>query len=373
MNWKAWLSVGAAGVAVPAAAADWWWIGINGSPPARVVTYVDLQSVSPLKGGAVHAVSLAIGERALPNGQQHQATEYAIKCKARSFATLGRVGYDSDGKPLALAPMAPTDFEQARPGSIGGSIVDLVCGRPSGMEVRVAEPLSHALAYLAGQGPAAQAQAASPSPQQAPDESRMSIGTGFFVGPGGDVLTSYHVIDGAERIGCRTPDGKLLAAKLVRGSRANDLALLKVAVRPSAYLGFAPPASIHPGDRVFTIGYGAPNYLGVNEPRFTDGTISALSGLGAEDAYMQISVPVQPGNSGGPLVNEGGQVVGVIAAQAAVDEFVKIEGAPPQNINWAVKSDYASPLLAGQAPPARRSREEAIRVARDSLCLIFAE
>jgi S1-C subfamily serine protease len=88
---------------------------------------------------------------------------------------------------------------------------------------------------------------------------------------------------------------------------------------------------------------------------------------------MQISVPVQPGNSGGPLVNESGQVVGVIAAQAAVDEFVKIEGRLPQNINWAVKSDYASPLLANLAPGPKRTREEAIRLARESLCLIVAE
>ena len=73
------------------------------------------------------------------------------------------------------------------------------------------------------------------------------------------------------------------------------------------------------------------------------------------------------------MVNEAGQVVGVIAAQAAVEEFVKIEGAFPQNINWAVKSDYASPLLAGTGSGTKRARDEAIRTARESLCLIMAE
>jgi S1-C subfamily serine protease len=283
---------------------------------------------------------------------------------------LERVPYDANGKVMPLASPPPESFTPAVAGSIGETALNFVCGRPAGIELKVESAVDHALAFFAGGTQQVSAQTSQPAQQQEP---AMSLGTGFFVGPGGNVLTSYHVIDGAERIGCRTPDGKLLSATLELGSRANDLALLKVNMRPAAYLSFAPPASIHPGDRVFTIGYGAPNYLGVNEPRFTDGTISALSGVGAEDAYMQISVPVQPGNSGGPLVNEAGQVVGVIAAQAAVDEFVKIEGVLPQSINWAVKSDYASPLLAGAGPQARRSRDEAIRNARESLCLIMAE
>lgn len=226
--------------------------------------------------------------------------------------------------------------------------------------------VQHAVTYLAGQGrPPA-------TTQQRSEQPSISVGTAFFVGPGGNAITSYHVVAAAKRIGCRTPDGKMHGAKVTRSSAANDLALLQVDTVPRNHLSFAPRGSSKPGDRVFTIGYGAANYLGVNEPRFTDGTISALSGLGAEDAYMQVSVPVQPGNSGGPLVNEQGQVVGVIAAQAAIDAFLKVEGTLPQNINWAVKSDYAAPL-ANASPGPKRTREQAINVARESLCLVIAE
>jgi S1-C subfamily serine protease len=204
------------------------------------------------------------------------------------------------------------------------------------------------------------------------EESGPSVGTGFFVGPNGDILTSYHVVEGAEQIGCRTRDGTIHPATVSRISAANDLALLHVNFKPSSYLGLAARGSARTGDRVFTIGYGAPSFLGISEPRFTEGTISALSGAGAEDAYMQISVPVQPGNSGGPLLNEQGQVVGVVAAQAAVGAFLKAVGTLPQSINWAVKSDYAAPLMANLPTAPKRTREQAIRVAESALCLIIA-
>jgi S1-C subfamily serine protease len=361
------LAAALAAAAPPSDAADWWWIGINGDSPNRVVTYVDLKHVVRQRG-ALEAWALAIGEKPLPNGQQHQATQYAFKCKARTYSTLNRIGYDASGKRLDLAPIAATKFARVKEGSIGESLLMLVCGDPAGTEIRVERPVEHAQQYMA-------AEDASRSPGKPPqkDEPSYSVGTGFFVGPNGEMLTSYHVIEGASELGCRTPDGKVHSASVSRVSAANDLALLKVEMRPASYLSLAPRGSIYPGARVFTIGYGAPDYLGVHEPRFTEGSISALSGLGAEDAYMQISVPVQPGNSGGPLINEDGEVVGVIAAQAAVDAFLKVEGTLPQSINWAVKSDYAAPLLPSLGPSPKRSRQQAIAAARDALCLVIAE
>ena len=354
----------------PSFAAEWWLMGHSGKAPDRIVTYVDRQTATRVRGDEIEMWVLNIAEKPTGIGMRAQMMKYHYRCGKRSLAMVERVAYDADGKVMPLASPAPEPFQPAVAGSIGETALNFICGRPAGIELKVDDAIDHALKMFAADAQ----QVAVQSPPREEEKARgLSLGTGFFVGPAGNVFTSYHVIDGAERIGCRTSDGKIHAASLERGSRANDLALLKVNVRPAAYLSFAPPASMRPGDRVFTIGFGAPNYLGVNEPRFTDGTISALSGLGAEDAYMQISVPVQPGNSGGPLVNEAGQVVGVIAAQAAVEEFVKIEGAFPQNINWAVKSDYASPLLAGTGSWTKRARDEAIRTARESLCLIMAE
>lgn len=355
-------------VSAPANAADWWWIGYTGNSPSRVITYLDKGSMRQLSGDALEVWTLAVAETPSPNGQQMQATKNAVRCKKGTFATLSRVGYGADGSKLPLSDVPPTPFAPVVTGSMAESILQLACGRPSGMELKVADPFQHAAAYL--YPPPKEAQ---PSSRDASQQQGVSYGTGFFIGPAGDVLTSYHVVQGARQIGCRTSAGKVLEASVRRVSPANDLAVLRVSTRPAHYLTLAPRGTARAGDRVFTIGYGAAAYLGTEEPSFTEGAISSLSGADSEDAYMQISVPVQPGNSGGPLLNEAGQVVGIIAAQAAVEDFYKATGTLPQSINWAVKSDYASPLLNGSTAAPSRTRSQAITNARASLCLIIAE
>src|SRR5436305_6920345 len=79
------------GSASAARAADWWWVGINGNAPNRVLTYVDRASVRQIGGGAVEVWLLAYGETALPHGQQHQANHWAIKCRHRTLSMLRRI------------------------------------------------------------------------------------------------------------------------------------------------------------------------------------------------------------------------------------------------------------------------------------------
>lgn len=363
--------------ASPALAADWWWLG--STHEGRIVSYVDRESLRTIRGDEIEIWVLNIRDTPNPIGIRAQAMQYRYRCRQRSLSMQRRIAYDGEGNVMPLADPPPEEFERAAAGSMGETALNFACGRPAGIELRVADAIQHALDHFASRAQQAGATAsppAAPAPPEAPqppaEQSDLSVGTGFFIGPSGTVLTSYHVIEGARRVACRTPDGQLHRAAIVRISQANDLALLQVDLRPTRYLTFAPPGTLRAGDRVFTLGYGAVNYLGTNEPRFSDGAVSALSGLGAEDAYMQITVPVQPGNSGGPLLNEAGQVVGIVAAQAAVDAFLRAEGTLPQSINWAVKSEYASPLLPPMQPAARRTRQDAIEVARNSICLIIA-
>ena len=77
----------------------------------------------------------------------------------------------------------------------------------------------------------------------------------------------------------------------------------------------------------------------------TKGEISSLSGLQDDPRHWQISVPVQPGNSGGPLFDEAGNVVGVVLSKLDAIKVVKITGDLPQNVSYATKSIYALPLL----------------------------
>jgi S1-C subfamily serine protease len=201
----------------------------------------------------------------------------------------------------------------------------------------------------------------------------VAAGSGFFVSTDGFVVTSQHVIEGASKVRVILSDGRRLDADVVASSRATDLAILKVSSASPGMLSLASSRSAKVGQWVFTYGYPVTDVLG-SEPKFSDGSISSLSGLRDEHSFMQISVPVQPGNSGGPLVNEKGQVVGVIAAQAAVSRFYEATGTLPQNVNWAVKAEYVA-LLAelSQAQGETGSRQEAIDRVRRAICRIETE
>jgi S1-C subfamily serine protease len=206
----------------------------------------------------------------------------------------------------------------------------------------------------------------------APSEPTTGYGTGFFVNGTGQLVTSFHVIDGASKIVVYAADGIAREARVYRASPATDLAVLNVNFTPKYYLSLAAPNSYKPGDRVFTFGFPVIEMLG-SEPKFTDGSISSLSGAGDEAAFAQISVPVQPGNSGGPLVNERGQVVGVIAAGAENRQFAEAAGTLPQNVNWAVRSEYLAPLVNPGRTAIVRSRDEAVALVRESVAIVFVE
>lgn len=111
-----------------------------------------------------------------------------------------------------------------------------------------------------------------------------------------------------------------------------------------SHLFLADQGSVRPGSLVFTVGFPDPANLG-QAPKFTEGTISAMSGFRGDDTRLQISVPIQPGNSGGPLVDETGSVVGIIVASVSERQFQRETGALPQNVNYAVKAERASLLF----------------------------
>ena len=121
------------------------------------------------------------------------------------------------------------------------------------------------------------------------------------------------------------------------------------------------------------MGFPVSSVLG-QEAKYTEGVVSSLSGIKGASSFLQITVPIQPGNSGGPLVNERGEVVGIITSTAAILPFIKESGTLPQNINWAVKADYLRPLI--ELPKAEQkefSREQLIEHVKKSTFFIEVE
>jgi S1-C subfamily serine protease len=174
----------------------------------------------------------------------------------------------------------------------------------------------------------------------------ISTGTGFFIAPGGYLVTNHHVIEDATDYAVRDHKGRFYKATVIARDSNRDLALLKVnGAFPT--LKIASSESVSKGQRVLAVGYPQISIQG-NESKVTDGIISSFSGLQNDDNWFQISVPIQGGNSGGPLVTESGGVVGVVVATANVARFYKLTGNLPQNVNYAIKSKVLLDFLRAQ-------------------------
>ncbi|MES2187381.1 MAG: bifunctional trypsin-like peptidase domain-containing/SEL1-like repeat protein [Pseudomonadota bacterium] len=169
-------------------------------------------------------------------------------------------------------------------------------------------------------------------------------GTGFFISQNGYIATNFHVIRNATAVRVRDSTGAVSSARVVLGDPANDLAVLQIDGGGYFPLPIRASSQVKKGTSVFAIGFPNPTLQG-RESKVTEGIISSLSGFrGAPNSY-QISVPIQPGNSGGPLVDPTGSVVGITSAGMTASAMLATAGVLPQNINYAVKSNYLMELL----------------------------
>jgi len=202
-------------------------------------------------------------------------------------------------------------------------------------------------------------------------------GTGFFITEDGYLITNNHVVKDAAQVRLVTSAG-LIDAKVVQVDAANDLALLK-AEGKFFPLPIVSSRTVHLGGTVATIGFPDIGLQGF-APKLAKGEIASLSGAGDDARYFQVSVPVQPGNSGGALVDEHGNVIGIVSAKLSARAALAESGALPENVNYAVKSslllsflesvpDVANKLKAPVA--ADRKFEEVVKSAQDAAVLVL--
>lgn len=183
----------------------------------------------------------------------------------------------------------------------------------------------------------------------------------------GYAVTNHHVVAGKPSIVLINSEGEEIAARVVASDELNDIALLSV--EDPARLPAALPlacSGARLGSSVFTIGFPRVDVMGTT-PKLSLGIISGVNGLYDDPASYQISVSVQPGNSGGPLLNMQGEVVGIITSMLGTMESADGKTRPIANINYALKADRIEQLLLDVPRQAGEAGLTVLKSGRDSL------
>lgn len=186
--------------------------------------------------------------------------------------------------------------------------------------------------------------------QSRPDSS----GTGFFITEDGYFVTNQHVAGEGATVRLVTATGSI-AAKVVKVDRANDLALLKAEGKFTA-LPVITSRGVRLGATTATVGFPNTGLQGF-APKLAKGEIASLAGAQDDARHFQISAPIQPGNSGGALVDERGNVIGVVVAKLSQRAALATSGALAENVNYAVKSSYLLSFLESVPEVAAKLKE----------------
>ncbi len=194
-------------------------------------------------------------------------------------------------------------------------------------------------------------------PQAAPLALGKLTGTGFVVSGQGHVLTNLHVVKDAREI--RVP-GQAQPLTVQAIDALTDLALLKLPAppNPGKVASFPEGTAPRPGDSVVVVGFPLAGLL-ASGPSVSAGTISALAGPANNPNLLQITAPVQPGNSGGPLLDQGGKVIGVVMGKLDTVKVAQAYGEAPQNVNFAVSGAVARGFLESNGVTVRSGPEGA--------------
>ena len=170
--------------------------------------------------------------------------------------------------------------------------------------------------------------------------SDVATGTGFLFSSSDYVITSYHVVHGVKSIRIRLINGDRIDATVALKDTNNDIAILKLSQSPTSrqnIIILGDSSLVKTGGRVFTYGFPLVDLLGDAEPRYSERFINSLSGLSNDPRVFQVSIPIQSGNSGGPMFNEKGELIGLDIGYTDVDVKERIL-LTTLNIYFAIKS-----------------------------------
>ena len=198
-----------------------------------------------------------------------------------------------------------------------------------------------------------------PNGAPAQDAGKTIFGTGFFVASDGRVLTNAHVVRNCASISVGlspasasipSPAG-MSAARVLGRDATNDLALLATSLHPDAVPEWR--FSVRQGEDIAIYGFPLAGLL-ASGGGITTGTIAALSGVNQDSRELQITAPIQPGNSGGPVFDRSGNIVGIVVAKLDALRIAQATEDIPENVGFAIKASVARDFLetAMQSPHA---------------------
>ena len=169
-------------------------------------------------------------------------------------------------------------------------------------------------------------------------------GTGFVVSESGHILTNHHVVEGCSEITFQIRGSETREVALLSTNVPSDLALLKIDSFDGDPAGFLSSSIARMGEELVVYGFPLAGDLSA-QGNFTNGIVSAMSGLNDDLTKFQMTAPIQPGNSGGPVLSLSGQIIGVVVETANQEFFREQRDTDTQNINFAIHGAIAMRFL----------------------------
>lgn len=171
----------------------------------------------------------------------------------------------------------------------------------------------------------------------------VSTGSGFVVSSQGDIVTNAHVVKGCQVLRAQI-EGQTETTAIIAQDDQNDLALIRMANPHGVPLQFRQDSRMKLGEPVVVLGFPLTGVL-ASSMNLTTGTLSGLAGPGDDVRLVQFTAPIQPGNSGGPVLDQAGHIIGIVTSKLSPTWSVKNLGILPENVNFAIKQSVARDLL----------------------------
>jgi S1-C subfamily serine protease len=295
--------------------------------------YFDRGSVKEAEGYVHYNVRIEYGQTRETRDKKYRyqstVNGQAAQCDASKFAVTSITLFDGAGVRLAGSSRERERWEE--------TLKEVEAG---GVQAKI---LQHACALARGENP--------PTPGlkiQARPAGKITIGAGIVATRDGMIVTNHHVVDGCSSIFVMDPDKKRTPAERLASDAKNDLALIRANRSFAEVAAFRKDSKLQAGESVTVVGYPLASILGT-EPNVTFGYVSAIAGPRGDAATFQISAPIHKGNSGGPILDQGGNVTGIVSSKLNALLVQKRTGDLPQNISFGVKAEVAQTFLDAQS------------------------